>query len=69
MIAEYEDSVQKMIPISNVFGKLLEEQKTRTINYATNMVKNSVSSSNKSLTLIVILSLIVMAISIRIYIL
>ncbi|MCT7445625.1 HAMP domain-containing methyl-accepting chemotaxis protein [Aliarcobacter skirrowii] len=64
LIAEYENSVQKMIPISNVFGKLLEEQKTRTINYATNMVKNSVSSSNKSLTLIVILSLIVMAISI-----
>ncbi|WP_141051231.1 HAMP domain-containing methyl-accepting chemotaxis protein [Aliarcobacter cryaerophilus] len=60
----YEDSVEKMIPISNVFGKLLEEQKTRTTNYATNMVKNSVSSSNKSLTLIVILSLIVMAISI-----
>ncbi|WP_141047866.1 HAMP domain-containing methyl-accepting chemotaxis protein [Aliarcobacter cryaerophilus] len=64
LIAEYENSVQKMIPISNVFGKLLEEQKTRTTNYATNMVKNSVSSSNKSLTLIVILSLIVMAISI-----
>ncbi|MGJ0373095.1 methyl-accepting chemotaxis protein [Aliarcobacter cryaerophilus] len=64
LIAEYEDSVQKMIPISNVFGKLLEEQKTRITNYATNMVKDSVSSSNKSLTLIVILSLIVMAISI-----
>ena len=31
LIAEYEDSVQKMIPISNVFGKLLEEQKTRTL--------------------------------------
>ena len=53
-----------MIPISNIFGKLLEEQKTRTTNYSTNMVKDSVSSSNKSLTLIVILSLIVMAISI-----
>ena len=64
LIAEYEDSVQKMIPISNVFGKLLEEQKARTTNYSTNMVKDSVSSSNKSLTLIVILSLIVMAISI-----
>ena len=64
LIAEYENSVQKMIPISNIFGKLLEEQKTRTTNYATNMVKDSVSSSNKSLTLIVILSLIVMAISI-----
>ena len=64
LIAEYENSVQKMIPISVTFGKLLEEQKTRTTNYATNMVKDSVSSSNKSLTLIVILSLIVMAISI-----
>ncbi|MBK6303793.1 MAG: MCP four helix bundle domain-containing protein [Arcobacter sp.] len=64
LITEYENSVQKMIPISNIFGKLLEEQKTRTTNYATNMVKDSVSSSNKSLTLIVILSLIVMAISI-----
>ena len=64
LIAEYENSVQKMIPISNVFGKLLEEQKARTTNYAANMVKDSLSSSNKSLTLIVILSLIVMAISI-----
>ena len=64
LLSEYEDSVQKMIPISVTFGKLLEEQKTRTTNYATNMVKDSVSSSNKSLTLIVILSLIVMAISI-----
>ena len=64
LIAEYENSVQKMIPISNIFGKLLEEQKARTTNYSTNMVKDSVSSSNKSLTLIVILSLIVMAISI-----
>ena len=64
LIAEYENSVQKMIPISNIFGKLLEEQKARTTNYSTNMVKDSVSSSNKSLTVIVILSLIVMAISI-----
>ena len=64
LIAEYENSVQKMIPISHVFGKLLEEQKARTTNYSTNMVKDYVSSSNKSLTLIVFLSFIVMAISI-----
>src|SRR5574344_2792651 len=64
LMLSYEDSVNNMIPVSVNFGKLLDEQKTRTINYATNMVKNSVSSSNKSLTLIVILSLIVMAISI-----
>ncbi|XQC06000.1 HAMP domain-containing methyl-accepting chemotaxis protein [Arcobacter cryaerophilus gv. pseudocryaerophilus] len=64
LLSEYEDSVRKMIPLSVTFGKLLDEQKTRTTNYATNMVKDSVSSSNKSLTLIVILSLIVMAISI-----
>ncbi|AYJ80899.1 chemotaxis protein [Aliarcobacter cryaerophilus ATCC 43158] len=64
LLKEYENSVKKMIPISNIFGKLLEEQKTRTVNYATNMVKDSVSSSNKALTLIVILSLIVMTISI-----
>ena len=64
LITEYENSVQKMIPISVTFGKLIEEQKTRTTNYTTNMVKDSVSSSNKSLTVIVILSLIVMAISI-----
>ncbi|MFB1033658.1 MAG: MCP four helix bundle domain-containing protein, partial [Aliarcobacter cryaerophilus] len=60
LLSEYEDSVRKMIPLSVTFGKLLDEQKTRTTNYATNMVKNSVSSSNKSITLIVILSLIVM---------
>ncbi len=64
LLSEYENSVRKMIPLSVTFGKLLDEQKTRTTNYATNMVKNSVSSSNKSITLIVILSLIVMAISI-----
>src|SRR5574344_680951 len=64
LLSEYENSVRKMIPLSVTIGKILDEKKTRTTNYATNMVKNSVSSSNKSLTLIVILSLIVMAISI-----
>src|SRR5574344_1534268 len=60
----YEDSVEKMIPLSVTFGKLLDEQKTRTVNFATNMVKKSADSSNKALTIIVILSLIAIAISI-----
>ncbi|MDX4061260.1 methyl-accepting chemotaxis protein [Aliarcobacter skirrowii] len=63
LMLSYEDSVNNMIPVSVNFGKLLDEQKTRTINYATNMVKNSVSSSSKALTIIVILTIIVMAIS------
>ncbi|MFA5721047.1 MAG: methyl-accepting chemotaxis protein [Aliarcobacter sp.] len=63
LMLSYEDSVNNMIPASVNFGKLLDEQKTRTINYATNMVKNSVSSSSKALTIIVILAIIVMAIS------
>ncbi|MDX4058742.1 methyl-accepting chemotaxis protein [Aliarcobacter skirrowii] len=63
LMLSYEDSVNNMIPVSVNFGKLLDEQKTRTINYATNMVKNSVSSSSKALTIIVILAIIVMAIS------
>ncbi|RXJ97033.1 chemotaxis protein [Arcobacter sp. AHV-9/2010] len=63
LMLSYEDSVDNMVPISSNFGKLLDEQKTRTINYATNMVKNSVSSSSKALTIIVALAIIVMAIS------
>ncbi|MDX4040308.1 HAMP domain-containing methyl-accepting chemotaxis protein [Aliarcobacter skirrowii] len=63
LMLSYEDSVNNMIPVSVNFGKLLDEQKTRTINYSTNMVKNSVSSSSKALTIIVILAIIVMAIS------
>ena len=63
LMLSYEDSVNNMIPVSVNFGKLLDEQKTRTINYATSMVKNSVSSSSKALTIIVILAIIVMAIS------
>ncbi|MDX4012810.1 methyl-accepting chemotaxis protein [Aliarcobacter skirrowii] len=63
LMLSYENSVNNMIPASVNFGKLLDEQKTRTINYATNMVKNSVSSSSKALTIIVILAIIVMAIS------
>ncbi len=63
LMLSYENSVNNMIPVSVNFGKLLDEQKTRTINYSTNMVKNSVSSSSKALTIIVILAIIVMAIS------
>ena len=61
---DYEDSVNAMLSFSNNFGKLLEEQIERTLKYTQNMVASSVASSNKSLILVIVLSLFVMALSV-----
>ncbi|MCG3678304.1 methyl-accepting chemotaxis protein [Aliarcobacter butzleri] len=59
LFKEYENSVNKMIPISNNFGKLLTEQKERTFNFSLNMISQSAEKSKNSVVQISIIFIIV----------
>ncbi|MFY4804757.1 HAMP domain-containing methyl-accepting chemotaxis protein [Aliarcobacter butzleri] len=59
LFKEYENSVNKMIPISNNFGKLLTEQKDRTFNFSLNMISQSAKKSKNSVIQISIIFIIV----------
>ncbi|MFW3327911.1 methyl-accepting chemotaxis protein, partial [Aliarcobacter butzleri] len=59
LFKEYENSVNKMIPISNNFGKLLTEQKERTFNFSLNMISQSADKSKNSVVQISIIFIIV----------
>ncbi|WP_418187524.1 HAMP domain-containing methyl-accepting chemotaxis protein [Aliarcobacter lanthieri] len=56
---EYETVVEKMIPISNDFGKLMSEQKNRTFNFSLKMVSDSTKKANSSVIQIAIIFIIV----------
>ena len=59
LFKEYKNSVNKMIPISNNFGKLLTEQKERTFNFSLNMISQSAEKSKNSVVQISIIFIIV----------
>ena len=59
LFQEYETTVNKMIPISNNFGKLLTEQKDRTFNFSLNMISQSAEKSKSSVVQISIIFIIV----------
>ena len=59
LFKEYENNVNKMIPISNNFGKLLTEQKERTFNFSLNMISQSAEKSKNSVVQISIIFIIV----------
>ncbi|MCG3657317.1 HAMP domain-containing methyl-accepting chemotaxis protein [Aliarcobacter butzleri] len=59
LFKEYENNVNKMIPISNNFGKLLTEQKDRTFNFSLNMISQSAEKSKSSVVQISIIFIIV----------
>lgn len=59
LFKEYENNVNKMIPISNNFGKLLIEQKDRTFNFSLNMISQSAEKSKNSVVQITIIFIIV----------
>ncbi|MBL3521012.1 MCP four helix bundle domain-containing protein [Arcobacter lanthieri] len=56
---EYETVVEKMIPISNDFGKLMSEQKNRIFNFSLKMVSDSTKKANSSVIQIAIIFIIV----------
>ncbi|MCT7602557.1 HAMP domain-containing methyl-accepting chemotaxis protein [Aliarcobacter butzleri] len=59
LFQEYENSVNKMIPISNNFGKLISEQKERTFNFSVNMVSQSAEKSKNSVIQITLIFLVI----------
>jgi len=59
LFQEYETTVNKMIPISNNFGKLMTEQKDRTFNFSLNMISQSADKSKNSVIQISIVFIIV----------
>ena len=48
LLLDYRNAVNRMVPISNEFGKLMSEQKNRTVKFSTEMVNNSIAVSDRS---------------------
>ena len=51
LLTEYRTVVNKMIPISNEFGKLMTEQKGRTVKFSLEMMNDSINSSDNSIVI------------------
>jgi methyl-accepting chemotaxis protein len=58
LLNEYKIAVNKMVPISNELGKLLVEQEQRTVKYSTKMMNDSISSSDNSVTITIVVVII-----------
>ena len=59
LLTEYRTVVNKMIPISNEFGKLMIEQKERTVKFSLEMMNDSISSSDNSIVITIIVVLVI----------
>jgi len=56
---QYDMESKALIPTSDTFAKLISEQRTRSLNYSTKMIENSVSNANNSILIISTVFLIV----------
>ncbi len=59
LLTEYKTLVNKMIPISNEFGKLMTEQKERTVKFSLEMMNDSINSSDNSIVITTIVVLVI----------
>ena len=59
LLKEYRATVNKMIPISNEFGKLITEQKERTVKFSLEMMNDSINNSNTSVVVTIIVVLLI----------
>ena len=59
LLTEYRTVVNKMIPISNEFGKLMTEQKERTVKFSLEMMNDSINSSDNSIVITTIVVLVI----------
>jgi methyl-accepting chemotaxis protein len=62
LLLDYRNAVNRMVPISNEFGKLMNEQKNRTVKFSTEMVNNSIAVSDRSVIITISVFLIFTAI-------
>ena len=59
LLTEYRATVGKMVPISNEFGKLLTEQKERTVKFSLEMMNDSIQTSDNSVIITIIVVLLI----------
>ena len=59
LLKEYMVTVNKMVPISNEFGKLITEQKERTVKFSLEMMNDSINSSDNSVVITIIVVLLI----------
>ena len=59
LLTEYRATVGKMVLISNEFGKLLTEQKERTVKFSLEMMNDSIQTSDNSVIITIIVVLLI----------
>ena len=59
LLTEYRATVGKIVPISNEFGKLLTEQKERTVKFSLEMMNDSIQTSDNSVIITIIVVLLI----------
>ena len=59
LLTEYRATVGKIVPISNEFGKLLTEQKERTVKFSLEMINDSIQTSDNSVIITIIVVLLI----------
>jgi len=59
LLTEYRATVGKMVPISNEFGKLLTDQKERTVKFSLEMMNDSIQTSDNSVIITIIVVLLI----------
>ena len=62
LLLEYKNSVNTMVPISNVFGKLMTEQKGRTVKFSLDMMNDSIVIADRSVIITIVVFLIITSI-------
>ena len=62
LLLQYKNTVDKMVPISNEFGKLMTEQKDRTVKYSLDMMNDSIVIADRSVIITIVLFLVVTSI-------
>ena len=59
LLTEYRTVVSKMVPISNEFGKLITDQKERTVKFSLEMMNDSIQTSDNSVIITIIVVLLI----------
>ncbi|CAM3441991.1 methyl-accepting chemotaxis protein [Arcobacter aquimarinus] len=62
LLLQYKNRVDIMVPISNEFGKLIIDQKNRTVKYSLDMMNDSIVIADRSVIITIVVFLIISSI-------
>ena len=62
LLLQYKNTVDKMVPISNEFGKLMTEQKDRTVKFSLDMMNDSIIIADRSVIITIVVFLVIASI-------